>query len=231
MIDISEASTIVLNQRLTLGEERVPLEQAIGRVLREDLRAERDFPPFDRVTMDGIAIQHQAFAGGQRKFPIQGTQAAGAPQMTLEHSEHCMEVMTGAMLPVDCDTVIRYEDIQIQEGVAELQVDQIKAQQNVHHRGTDRKAQDLIVAAGGIISSAEIGVAATIGKNTLLVARRPKVVIITTGDELVEVDQQPLPHQIRSSNVYKIKSALHQWNLEADRLHLVDDLPTIEKHL
>lgn len=231
MINIKEATHLVLNQTLSFGEESVALKQAIGRILREDLHAERDFPPFDRVTMDGIAISFSTFEKGQKSFPIQNVQAAGAPQATLENETHCMEVMTGAMLPQNCDTVIRYEDLEIQNGTATIQVDTLKLQQNVHHRGTDRKADSLIVKAGGIISPAEIGVAATIGKSELLVAAIPKVVIITTGDELVEVDEQPLPYQIRSSNVYKIKSALQQWGLPAVALHLIDDKAAIKSSL
>lgn len=231
LISVAEASEMVLSQLIQLENEAVPLEQAIGRVLREDLFADRDFPPFHRVTMDGIAIQHATFAQGTSNFPIQEIQAAGAPQGTLHNASDCMEVMTGAILPKGTDTVIRYEDLEIQDGKASIVVEKVRAQQNVHRQGSDREAGTLIVKAGHRISPAEIGVAATVGKTELQVARLPKVVIITTGDELVEVGEQPLPHQIRSSNIYKIKSTLARWGLPAVALHLVDNKASMQASL
>ena len=213
LISVAEASQIVVNHKLNLGEEYVSLENSMGRILREDLIADREFPPFDRVTMDGIAISYAAFEKGQRVFPIQEIQAAGMEQKTMSEENHCMEVMTGATLPKNTDTVIRYEDLEIKNGTARIILDQLKFRQNVHFKGNDRSQGAIIVRAGGKISAAEIGVAATIGKTTVKVAQVPKAVIITTGDELVEVAETPLPHQIRSSNIYKIKSSLHQLSL------------------
>ena len=164
MITVSEASKIVLDHFTGFDSEQVPLQSAIGRLLDEDLVADRDFPPFDRVTMDGIAIQYQQYANGQRTFPIAGMQAAGAPEQSLEEATHCFEVMTGAVLPRNTDIVIRYEDLEIEEGKATVTIETIKSSQNVHWQGNDRKKGDLIVQAGQLISAAEIGVAATIGK-------------------------------------------------------------------
>ena len=98
MLTVAEAEQIILNHRLSLGTEQVPLMLALGRILREDLRADRDFPPFDRVTMDGIAIRPERFAAGQREFPVDGIQAAGAPRLILGRPDACVEVMTGGML-------------------------------------------------------------------------------------------------------------------------------------
>ncbi|MEM9820142.1 MAG: molybdopterin molybdotransferase MoeA [Bacteroidota bacterium] len=231
LIPIEQATQTVLSHLIHLDNEQVPLEKALGRILREDLFADRDFPPYHRITMDGIAIRYSAFENGIRRFPIQAIQAAGAPQDTLADEKHCLEVMTGAILPNGTDTIIRYEDLNIQNGIAEITVDSIRAQQNVHHQGSDRKQGSLIVRAGQRISPAEIGVAATIGKTALTVARLPKVVIITTGDELVKVGAQPLPHQIRSSNVYKIKTALADWGIPATALHLLDDKASMQSQL
>jgi len=231
LISVAEASQIVIDHQLILGEEYVSLENSMGRILREDLIADRTFPPFDRVTMDGIAIAYAAFEKGQREFPIQEIQAAGMEQKTMSHNSHCMEVMTGAILPSNTDTVIRYEDLDINDGIARIVLDQLKFRQNIHFKGNDRPQGEVIVEAGGKISAAEIGVAATIGKTTLKVAQIPKAVIITTGDELVEVAETPLPHQIRSSNVYKIKSTLHKWGVPAVSLHLIDDKAAIKASL
>ncbi|MCO6488387.1 MAG: molybdopterin molybdotransferase MoeA [Phaeodactylibacter sp.] len=224
MIPIEEATKIVLEHSKSYGEEAVPLAEAIGRVLRQDILADRDFPPFTRVTMDGIAIRFNAYANGQRKFPIEGMQPAGSPQRTLHNPDGCLEVMTGAILPENTDTVIRYEDVKVENGSAKLQSNDIKKGQNAHLRAFDRREGERIVRAGAVISPAEVGVAATVGLSSLKVARLPSVAIISTGDELVEVEETPEPHQIRTSNVYTIASALSRWGIRTDKLHIADDM-------
>lgn len=224
MISASEAFQIVIEHAASFGDEHIPLDHALGRILREPLCADRDFPPFDRVTMDGIAIDFQAFAQGQRQFPIRGIQAAGAPPIYLNEPDSALEVMTGAMLPTGADTVVRYEDVEIKDGVAHVLTEDVKAGQNIHRQGHDRRAGDVIVPADRRISPAEIGVAATVGKASLLAARLPKIAILYTGDELVDVETSPLPHQIRVSNAYSIQSLLVPWGIETQRIHLPDDL-------
>ncbi len=231
MISVKEATQIVLENALSLPDETVPLHQAVGRVLRETLEADRDFPPFDRVSMDGIAIHFEAFANGQRRFFIEKTQAAGAPQLALARTENCIEVMTGAMLPQGTDTVIRYEDLSIDEGFATIFIEKIEAGQNIHRQGIDRPQSDVIVAVCRKISPAELGVAATVGKSEVRVAGLPKACILSSGDELVEVHETPLAHQIRKSNVHVMAAVLGTWGLAADMLHLPDDPGAIEATL
>ena len=223
MISVKEATDIILNNTITLEAESVPLGDAIGRVLLEPLIADRDFPPYDRVTMDGIAIHFDSFEKGQRRFPIEAIGAAGAPQLKLQNSSNCIEIMTGAILPVNTDTVIRYEDLQIEKEQVHIQIDKIRKGQNVHWKGMDQKQGAVVVPAGQVISSTEIGVAATVGKAHLQVRQMPKTIIISTGDELVEINESPLPHQIRKSNVHRIKASLKQWGVKADTAHLLDN--------
>jgi molybdopterin molybdotransferase len=231
LITVKEASEIVLNNVQDFGIEEVSLEQSINRVLKENLYAERDFPPFTRVSMDGIAIQFETFEKGQRIFLIEGLQAAGSPQKTLENKANCLEVMTGAVLPNNTDTVIRYEDVEIKNGKARINIDDVRLTQNAHQKGSDRKAGDILVKSGKIISPAEIGVAATIGKTHLKVAKTPKVVIISTGDELVEISENPLPHQIRKSNVHNLWATFLRWGIYAEKKHLNDEKEEIRKGL
>ena len=212
------------------------LEDCIGAYLAEDLIADRDFPPFDRVTMDGIAIIYDSFKNGQRKFQIEATAAAGTAQMTLQHPQNCIEVMTGAIMPNGVDTVIRYEDLEIENGsIATINLDVLKFKQNVHFKGIDLSAGAIIVNKGQRLSSAEINIAASIGKASLQVRKMPKVVIFSTGDELVPVGQIPKLHQIRRSNIYGIQATLQEWGVQADLQHLGDDkeemLVTISKIL
>ena len=231
MISVQEATQIVLDHAIETPNISVPLFDAIGKVLRESLIADRDFPPYNRVTMDGIAIQHQAFKDGRRSFPVVGVAAAGAPQQTLENVEHCLEVMTGSILPAGTDVVIRYEDVEMKDNVATIIIDTLKYRQNIHEQGEDRRQGSLIVAPPLRLSSAEIGVAATIGKPELEVAHIPKAIIISTGDELVEVSEQPQAHQIRRSNVHRLRATLRSWGVETDTAHLIDDEAVILQKL
>src|SRR3954464_5368490 len=105
----AQAETLIEQHLACLPIESLPLTQAAGAVLRENVYAERDQPPFDRVSMDGIAIASSAVETNQRRFRIQGIQAAGEPAMVLRDSSHCIEIMTGAVLPGGCDCVVPIE--------------------------------------------------------------------------------------------------------------------------
>ncbi len=226
MITVAAAERLINDHTLELESELVSLVHAGGRVLKETIRADRDFPPFNRVTMDGIAINFDHWKQGGADFLIQGTQAAGSPPLKIDSSNCAVEVMTGAVLPEGADTIIPYEVIEISgesNRRATLQVVPKKGQ-NVHMQGTDRLEGATIIKPWTILGAPEIGVAATVGKSTLKVVKPPLVAIIATGDELVAVDQTPLPHQIRSSNAATLADALHRWKIEPDLFHIVDDL-------
>lgn len=205
------------------------LEDSIGAYLAEDLIADRDFPPFDRVTMDGIAIVYDSFEKGRREYKIEATAAAGMPQKTLQSQQNCIEVMTGAIMPNGVDTVIRYEDLEIADDKVTINPESLQHKQNVHFKGIDIAKGSTIVAKGKKISSAEINIAAAVGKASLQVRKMPKVVIFSTGDELVPVDQTPELHQIRRSNIYGIQATLKEWGIQADLQHLADDKIEMEE--
>jgi molybdopterin molybdotransferase len=232
MHTVSEAAKIILNHALALGREKIPLNEALGRILGEDLVADRDFPPFDRVTMDGIAIRHEQFAQGRRNFAIKSIQAAGAPQQQLSDPAGCIEVMTGAMLPDGTDTVIQYEQLKIENSEATILAESVNFRQNIHFKGIDRKAKDCIVSKGKKMGPAEIATAATVGKSVLQVSRLPRTAIVSTGDELIGVDQTPLPHQIRSSNAFAIQALLQeQYGMKSKLFHYPDTREAIQAGL
>lgn len=231
MITSQEALDIIVSKKGDYGVEEVPVKESLGRVLKEDLFMDRDLPPYDRITMDGIGINFAAFKTGQRTFTIEGVAAAGSPQATLKELINCLEVMTGASLPLNVDTVIRYEDLTIKDGNATILIDAIKKGKNIHRKGEDRLQGALVVSANTVITPAEIGMVCTIGKTHLKVARFPKAIIISTGDELVEIGETPLPHQVRKSNVYQIQAILKKHQIESDNLHLADDLEEIKLQL
>ena len=200
-----------------------PLEECTGAYLGEGIFADRDFPPFDRVTMDGIAINYKAFESGQREFKIEAIAPAGTAQQTLQNAQNCIEVMTGAIMPEGVDTVIRYEDLHIENGMATVNLNSLNPKQNVHFKGMDIVQGTCIAKKGKQLSSAEINIAAAVGKASLKVVHLPKAVIISTGDELVPISEKPELHQIRRSNIYGIKNTLSEWGMYADLEHLSDD--------
>ena len=231
MISVEKALHIVLNSAQNFGIEEIPFIKSVGRILKEEIIADRDFPPFNRVSMDGIAIDFQQFKNGQRAFKVEGIQAAGNEQITLHNAENCIEVMTGAVLPNNVNTVIRYEDVTIENGVATININAINDAQNIHNKGKDGKFEDILISQNTKISAAEIGVLATVGKSFVKVARQPKVMIVSTGDELVGVDEIPLEHQIRRSNVFTLVSLLERLNIPSETAHITDDKPILKSKI
>jgi molybdopterin molybdotransferase len=231
MISVANALQTVLNTTQDYGVAEIPFLKSVGRILKEAIFADRDFPPFNRVAMDGIAIDFHEFKNGQRAFLIEGIQAAGSVQITLQNSKNCIEVMTGAVLPNHTDTVIRYEDVGVENGIATITIDAINNGQNSHSKGKDGKSGDLLIPKNTRISAAEIGVLATVGKSVVKVAKQPKVMIVSTGDELVGVDEIPLAHQIRRSNVFTLVSLLEKLNIASDTAHITDDKPILKSKI
>jgi molybdopterin molybdochelatase len=223
MINTNTAKDIILSTAKNFGTEQVPFMQALNRILKEDVVADRDFPPFNRVAMDGIAIDYNVFTNGKRTFKIEGIQAAGSKQISLNNTEACIEVMTGAVLPKHTNAVIRYEDVIIKNNTATITIDAVKHYQNIHPKGKDKQKGAVLITKNTKITPAEIGVIATVGKTTVTVAKLAKVIIIATGDELVDTAMQPETHQIRMSNVYTIAAALKTLQITAKIAHLKDN--------
>ncbi|QTE24120.1 molybdopterin molybdotransferase MoeA [Polaribacter cellanae] len=236
MISVKEAKNIILKATQNFGVEEIPFLKSVGRILNEDILADRDFPPFNRVSMDGIAIDFEEFSSRLRSnrqlnFKIEGIQGAGSEQITLKNSENCIEVMTGAVLPKNANTVIRYEDLEIENGFAKIIPEGICDAQNVHPKGKDGKVGDLLIKQNTKIAAAEIGVLATVGKSKVKVAKQPKILIISTGDELVGVDEIPLEHQIRRSNVFTLVSLLERLHIPSEAAHITDDKPILKQKI
>jgi len=227
MITVKEADNFIFKNCEEFPARHVPLRKAFGMVLREDLIADRDQPPFDRVTMDGIAINFSSFESGNRGFPVEGIQKAGncACALTLKDKNNCIEVMTGAPLPSGCDCIVPVEEININNGKAQLQEKlQLTRMMSVHSRGSDRKRGECLVQKGCRLLSPQVAVAAAIGNTEVLVTQQPKIAVIGTGDELVDIDQKIQTFQIRQSNSYALQSALAlSGYTEVTRFHIKDD--------
>lgn len=230
MVSVAEAEKIILEHLFSPGVEGVAFAHSNGRILAEEIKTDRDLPPFNRATMDGIAISFESFAAGRREFSMEGIQAAGQPQQTLRDQKKSFEIMTGAPLPIGTDTVIPYEHVKIENKIARISA-AVERNQNIHVQGSDARQGETLLSPGFLISPAEVALLAAVGKSVVNVFTRPLAAVISTGDELVEVSQVPLPHQIRRSNGYALAAALDQLGCKADLFHLVDDPAVLKEKL
>jgi molybdopterin molybdotransferase len=201
-----------IHSRLTcLPIESLPLAQCVGGTLRENIYAERDQPPFDRITMDGIAVDSELLRRGQRRFRIQATQAAGAPALRLKHGENAIEVMTGAILPSGSDCVIPVEQLDVTDGFASLKTSVVTAPyHNVHRRGSDSRQGALLLESGTLLRAPEIAVVASAGMSRVRVSSQPAVMVVSTGDELIEPGDPIADYQVRRSNAYAVAATLRK---------------------
>jgi molybdopterin molybdotransferase len=233
MISPAEAEAAIRSHAAALPAIEERLERLVGTVLRAPIVAARDQPPFDRVTMDGIAFRYDAYERGRRDFRIAGTQAAGAEQRTLADADTCIEVMTGAMLPQGCDCIVPVEQIAVSEGVARLAPDVNPTRgQNVHTRGLDSKSGARLLEPGVRLGPAEVAVIAANGQAHASVTRQPRIVVISTGDELIEPGRPVQPWQIHRSNVYAVLAALRRRGYASlTQDHLPDDEDILRERL
>jgi molybdopterin molybdotransferase len=233
MLTPAEADKAIEASLPLLPTEPCELERAAGRVLREAVAADLDQPPFDRVAMDGIALRFADYAAGRRAFHVDGIVAAGARPATLESGGRCLEVMTGAVLPPGADAVVPLEDLVLADGVATLAASaRVRLHGNVHRRASDVRAGALVLPSGTRLGGPEVAIAAAAGRTTLAVSARPRIAVISTGDELVPPGTRPAPWQVRRSNAYGIGATLAvHGHPPATDLHLADDLERIRAAL
>jgi molybdopterin molybdotransferase len=233
MLSPPEAEAAIATHVPAAPQAVLSLASLVGRPLRQTVIAERDQPPFDRASMDGVAIASRAWEQGIREFAIVGIQAAGAPQTTLPDPSTCIETMTGAVLPEGCDCVIPVERITNLGERVRLADDVVaKPWLNVHRRASDSRKGDVLLEAGCVLGPAEVAMVASAGLATAQVAADPRIMVISTGDELVEPGEPIRDWQIRRSNAYAVVAALqrHGYPTVAHD-HLPDDLDVLRERL
>jgi molybdopterin molybdotransferase len=232
---VHEASARILEGARVTGIEHVPLRSALGRVLAGDARSPIEHPPWDNSSMDGYAVRGadvaRASAESPIVLPVLETVAAGQrPTRPLEQNT-AIRVMTGAPVPQGADTVIRVEDTD--GGVDRVAIrDARDANRNVRPRGEDMRVGDVVVTRGTMIGAAQMGVLASIGMASVPVHRRPRVAVLSSGDELVDVDQFDAVKRgdrIVSSNSYTITSAVIAAGGDVVDLGIVPDDPAAYK--
>ena len=221
LIEVDDAAALVFEHIPTLGVERVALAHCVGRVLAEDLAAPASLPAFPASAVDGYALR-SADAG--KPLRVVGESAAGRPFAGKIEPGTAARILTGGVLPDGADCVVMVEDIRL-EGEVVTTPAPLKAGSNYHVPGADLRAGELVVLAGTQLGAAEIGLAAALGFPRLPVRRRPRVALMSTGDELVEVGEKPGPGQIVDSNRWALLAALREAGAEVRSLGLAPDQP------
>lgn len=232
MVTVLQAYALVQENWPSFGLAPAQLRDCEDFELAQDLLADRDYPPFDRVMMDGIAIASASYQDGLRQFKLAGVCAAGAPQGELPAPGMALEVMTGAPLPRSSDLVIPYEHLEIKDAVATITTDAPRsAGDNVHREGSDAREGALLLKHGARMNGPHWGIAASIGATVLTAKKLPRVQIISTGDELVPVEERPLDHQIRRSNAHALEASLRLYGYrDIELAHLADSETQIQEH-
>ena len=213
MLFYLEAQHIIKSFAHSFGTEKVLLDDALGRVIAEDVFADRDYPPFNRSAMDGFAIRAEDLQNGINQFQIIDTIYAGGTTEKDLTLGHCYKIMTGAAVPLSATAVIRKEDAEQKEESVSFSINEIKPFQNIARRGEDLKKGDLVLNKSIRCNVAITGLFASVGKDEVLVESLPTVAIITTGNEVMQLGKELNDIQIRNSNFYVLKALLRSWNI------------------
>jgi len=194
LIPIAAARERVLEAVSPLPTEQVPLADALGRVIAEDVTSAQDLPPFDSSAMDGYAV----VAGEGAELELVGESRAGHPAQRALAPGQAIAISTGAQIPEGADAVVPVEQVELRDG--RVTVPGVRPGNHVRHAGEDMRAGELVVPAGATLGPSELAVAASVGRDRLACGRRPRVSVLVTGDELVGPGVPLEPGQIRDSN-------------------------------
>jgi len=227
LVDADVAAALVLDHTPVLPKERVAIGEAVGRVLAADMRATAELPAFSTSAVDGFAVR--AVDAGQTLRVI-GESAAGRPFAGGVDRGTAARILTGGVLPDGADTVVMVEDVRLAGDAVTVPGD-LRAGSNFHRPGADVKAGELVLGAGTQLGAAELGLAAALGFAEVEARRRPRVALLSTGDELVEVGRKPGPGQITDSNRWALLAALREAGVEVRILGIGPDEPQALRRL
>ena len=226
LISIEEARSRILAEALPLPVETRPIADALWTVLTEDIVSDINVPPFDNSGMDGFAVQAGDIVDAMHDAPVvlrvTETLAAGHVATRPLEAGEAVKIMTGAPIPAGADSVVQSELTEEVDGKVRI-FEAAKPGKNVRRAGEDIKVGDQVLAAGSVLGAAEIGVLASLGHAQVQVHRWPRVAVLSTGRELVDVDQPLGPGQIRNSNSYSLRAQCRQLGIQATALGIVPD--------
>ncbi len=206
MLTYDQALQLIIDTVQPLPPVEAALAGAAGKVLAEPVTARWDLPGADNAAMDGFALAGAGVAAG-RTLPVSGFLPAGAAPAGPVAPGQAVRIMTGAPLPQGCDTVVPFEETEVAEGSVRLLRD-LQVGQHVRRKGEEFRAGEVILPAGTLLQPGEIGLLASAGAARIRVRPTPRVAVLSTGDELIEVGQQPGPGQIVNSNAYLLAARL-----------------------
>jgi molybdopterin molybdotransferase len=225
MISPLEAIELLKNITIPFRTEKMPLAKTLGMNIAEKIVADRDFPPFDRVMMDGIAVKDITTP----TWKIEGILFAGEPVKAIKKTDGALEIMTGATAPRGTEAIIKIEDLSMEKKIATyIGKTPLEKGQHIHLQGADAPAGSVLVKKRTKIGPVEIAIAATVGKAHIEVESKPHVHIFSTGDEIVGLHETPADHQILISNVMMLKSVLLSKGFKANSSHLADSAEKIK---
>jgi molybdenum cofactor synthesis domain-containing protein len=231
MIPISEALAIIKRETFRLAAETVDLRESVGRVLAEEISADTDLPPFDRSQMDGFAVRHKDTKRAPVKLKITGEAVAGRGFEGEIKKGEAVRIMTGAPVPKGADAVQKVELTAETDGFIEI-LEAAKEKQNIIRRAEEIEKGAKVFSPGERITANMIASLASFGYAKVKVARRPKVSILATGSEIVDVDEKPKQDQIRNSNSVMLDAFARQAGAETEVLPLVrDDFETLKNQI
>ncbi|MCW5893109.1 MAG: molybdopterin molybdotransferase MoeA [bacterium] len=222
MISVGDALRHVLAATPVLGTERVLLGDALGRVAADDVVSTRAVPAAANSAMDGFAVRAADVAAAGARLRVVGSAPAGSLLGGAVPPGAAAKIFTGSVIPDGTDTVVKVEDTSSADGVVTIAVAATPGQ-NVRLAGEDVAVGAVVLAAGTRIGPADLGVLASVGRATVTVHRRPRVAIVATGAELVEVDEEPGLGQVVNSNAYALVGAVREAGGEAVVLPIVRD--------
>jgi len=209
-LSVEEAREHILATVQVLEPERVPILEAVDRVLAEPVVADRDIPPLSNSAMDGYAVRGADVAQAPVRLRVVGEAPAGYVARERVEPGTAVRIMTGAPIPQGADTVVRFEDTRQGDGWVEV-LKPIATGRNVRPAGEDVRAGQVVLSPGKVLRPQEIGMLAAVGRTEVAVIRRPRVAILATGDEVVPPDQPPGPAQIRDANSYTVSALVRRF--------------------
>ena len=223
MTNLEQALNILSANTIPFKTEKVKLEKSIGRILAEDIVADRDYPPFNRAAVDGYAISMSDADKKITQYRVVETIFAGDFAKFKLRTGECYIIMTGAAAPESADVLFRVEDSIADETYIVLPIVLAKPLLNISKKGQDATLGEVILSKNKVITIPMISTLAAVGKSEVEVIRMPNVVIITTGDEIVDIDESVELYQIRNSNSYILRAMLSQWHIKPSVIRHVRD--------
>ena len=222
LTEIEAARALVLERVISMPSEPVEVGSALGRVLAEDVTSAEPVPGFDSSAMDGYAIRAADTDSGAASLAVVGESRAGHPAAGALEAGEAIAISTGAVVPEGADAVVRVEDTDAGRSTVEIRV-RVEAGRDIRRAGDDIRAGETVIAAGTELGPAELGVLASVGRGEVACAVRPRVTVLTTGDELQEPGEPLRPGAIRNSNAYSVAALVERAGAELVTAAIVRD--------